>query len=227
LCGGGAEPLPLDQLKLMFDESDLLPISGLQHLVFCERQWALIHLESAWAENRLTAEGDELHVKTDSGLSGTVGEMVVARSLDLRCLRLGVSGRADVVEFHGSDRVPFPVEYKHGKSKRIDCDRVQLCAQALCLEEMTGKAVPEGALFYATPRRREHVEFTTELRATTEAAVARMHELWREGRTPPPVKTPGCKSCSLLDLCQPDALECRNSASRYVRRLLAELDRET
>ena len=194
--------------------------------MFCERQWGLIHLESAWAANRLTAEGDELHVKTDSGLSGTVGEIVVARSLDLRCLRLGLSGRADVVEFQGAGRVPFPVEYKHGKSKRIDCDRVQLCAQALCLEEMTGKTVPSGALFYATPRRRENVEFTAELRATTEAAAARMHELWREGQTPPPVKTPGCKSCSLLDLCQPDALESKSAASRYVRRLLADLDRE-
>ena len=138
-----------------------------------------------------------------------------------------VSGRADVVEFQGAERVPFPVEYKHGKSKLADCDRVQLCAQALCLEEMTGKTVPRGALFYATPRRRENVEFTVELRATTEAAAARMHELWQEGRTPPPVKTPGCKSCSLLDLCQPDALESKNAASRYVRRLLADLDRET
>jgi CRISPR-associated exonuclease Cas4 len=211
----------------MFDESDLLPISGLQHLLFCERQWGLIHLESAWAANRLTAEGDELHVKTDSGLSGTVGEIVVARSLDLRCLRLGLSGRADVVEFHGAERIPFPVEYKHGKSKRADCDRVQLCAQALCLEEMTGKAVPCGALFYATPRRRESVEFTAELRVTTEAAAARMHALWREGLTPPPVKFPGCKSCSLLDLCQPDALGSKTAASSYVRHLLADIDRET
>jgi CRISPR-associated exonuclease Cas4 len=211
----------------VYSEDDLLSISGLQHLVFCERQWGLIHLEAAWAENRLTAEGDELHVKTDSGLSGTVGEIVVARSLDLRCLRLGLSGRADVVEFHGAERVPFPVEYKHGKSKLADCDRVQLCAQALCLEEMTGKTVPHGALFYATPRRRESVEFTVELRATTEAAAARMHALWNEGRTPAPAKFRGCKSCSLLDLCQPDALESKSAGSRYVRRLLAELDRET
>lgn len=210
-----------------YSEDELLSISALQHLVFCERQWALIHLESAWAANRLTAEGDELHVKTDSGLSGTVGEIVVARSLDLRCLRLGLSGRADVVEFHGTGRVPFPVEYKHGKSKATDCDRVQLCAQALCLEEMTGQAVPRGALFYATPRRRENVEFTPAMRATTEAAAARMHELWSEGQTPPPVKIPGCKSCSLLDLCQPDALASKSAASRYVQRLLADLDRET
>lgn len=223
----GAKLPPLLWLDPMFDESDLLPISGLQHLLFCERQWGLIHLESAWAANRLTAEGDELHAKTDSGLSGTVGENVVARSLDLRCLRLGLSGRADVVEFHGADGIPFSVEYKHGKSKRIDCDRVQLCAQALCLEEMTGKAIPQGALFYATPRRRESVEFSAELRATTEAAAARMHALWKEGRTPAPVKFPGCKSCSLLDLCQPDALGSKTAASSYVRRVLAELDRET
>jgi CRISPR-associated exonuclease Cas4 len=131
------------------------------------------------------------------------------------------------VEFHGAERIPFPVEYKHGKSKRADCDRVQLCAQALCLEEMTGKAVPCGALFYATPRRRESVEFTAELRVTTEAAAARMHALWREGLTPPPVKFPGCKSCSLLDLCQPDALGSKTAASSYVRHLLADIDRET
>jgi CRISPR-associated exonuclease Cas4 len=216
----------LKSMASVYCEDDLLPISGLQHLLFCERQWGLIHLESAWAANRLTAQGDELHAKTDSGLSGTVGEIVVARSLDLRCLRLGLSGRADVVEFHGTDRIPFPVEYKHGKSKRIDCDRVQLCAQAICLEEMTGKTVPQGALFYATPRRRESVEFTAELRATTEAAAARMHSLWKEGRTPAPVKFPGCKSCSLLDLCQPGALGSKTAASSYVRRLLVELDRE-
>ena len=202
----------------MFDESDLLPISGLQHLLFCERQWGLIHLESAWAANRLTAEGDELHSKTDSGLSGTVGEIVVARSLDLRCLRLGLSGRADVVEFHGAERIPFPVEYKHGKSKRADCDRVQLCAQALCLEEMLDVDVPAGAVYDGTAKRRSPVRFDAELRGMTVALAARMHDLYRTGITPQAVFKKGCLGCSLKDDCFPEALAGAGLMEAYYRK---------
>lgn len=135
----------------MFSEDTLLPISALQHLLFCERQCALIHIEGLWAENRLTVEGQHLHRKAHEGPDETRGDLRVVRGLALRSLRLGLIGKADVVEFQSDERSdgprrPFPVEYKRGKPKSHEADRVQLCAQALCLEEMLAVAVPEGAI---------------------------------------------------------------------------------
>src|SRR5690349_8252356 len=139
------------------EEDDLLPIAALQHFVFCPRQCALIHVERQWAENRLTAEGQLLHARVQSGETTTRGALRVLRGLPLVSRRLGLTGYADVVEIRRDKdgEQAFPIEYKRGKSKPHDADRVQLCAQALCIEEMTGLPVPEGALFYGTPRRRE------------------------------------------------------------------------
>src|SRR6266542_4457015 len=145
----------------MYAEDDLLPLSALQHLIFCERQCALIHIEQIWADNVLTVEGTFLHERTDSAAMESRASVRIARGLALHSLRLGLSGKADVVEFHraGDDRpgttlpgvsgrwVPVPVEYKRGKPKQDDSDRVQLCAQAVCLEEMLAVSVPSGALF--------------------------------------------------------------------------------
>lgn len=207
----------------MFSEDELQQLSALQHLVFCERQCALIHIEQAWAENRQTAEGKLLHERADEPGGESRGDVRVVRALAIRSLRLGLSGRADVVEFHrlpprtegGVEGAPlpsragrwqpFPVEYKRGKPKRHRADEVQLCAQALCLEEMLSLTVPAGALYYGRRRRRYAVEFDEELRGITEGAVRRLHEMMAAGVTPPAVHEPKCDQCSLLDLCLPGA----------------------
>ncbi len=194
-----------------------LPISGLQHLAFCPRQWALIHLEQAWAENRLTAEGRLLHERADLPGASQRHDLRTVRGLALASVRLQLHGRADVVEFRPE---PYPVEYKRGKRKPSDCDLVQLCAQAICLEEMLGQSVPHGAIFYGEPRRRVVVAFTPELRARTEALAATMHRLHAAGETPAAQPGPHCRSCSLEHLCLPAVTA---SASVAARCLAAQL----
>jgi len=200
----------------MEDEDDLLPISALQHLVFCPRQCALIHIERAWAENRLTAEGALLHARVQSGASTTRGALRVLRALPLVSRRLGLTGYADVVEIHraeGGGERAFPVEYKRGTTKAHDADRVQLCAQALCIEEMMGLPVIDGALFYGTPRRREAVVFDTALRQRTEGLVTELHDLIERGVLPPPRYGAHCRSCSLVDVCRPTFYGGRSAAA--------------
>lgn len=219
----------------MFSEDDLLPLSGLQHLVFCERQWALIHIEQLWAENRLTAQGRVLHERAhESGGESRPG-LRVARGLRLRSLRLGLSGQADVVEFHATAagvRVsgeeglwrPFPIEYKRGRPKPDRCDEVQLCAQALCLEEMFESPITAGALYYGTPRRRLEVPFDASLRAETEGLAARMHQLYGVRATPRAIYLPKCDNCSLIALCMPRTLAKPQGVARYLARALAAGD---
>lgn len=212
------------QPSLLFADppDDALPISGLQHLAFCPRQWALIHLEQAWAENRLTAEGRLLHERAD--LPGQVRrrDLRMVRGLDLASRHLRLTGRADVVEFRPE---PFPVEYKRGKRKPTDCDLVQLCAQALCLEEMLGASIPAGAIFYGEPRRRLEILFTPELRARTESLTLTMHRLYTQRETPPAQPGPHCRSCSLENICLPIATASSTVQQRWQaaqRRLLQE-----
>ena len=221
----------------MFSDDDLLPLSGLQHMAFCERQWALIHIEQQWEENPLTAEGRVLHERVHESGSESRKTLVVVRGLPLHSFRLGISGQADAVEFRATQSddaagvvlegrsgrwLPSPVEYKRGKPKRQICDLAQVCAQALCLEEMFGITIPGGALFYDTPRRRQEVAFTTELRGQTERLCARMQDLHGRRETPPPVYTRGCESCSLKNVCLPRTL----AAGRDVRAYLAGAIRE-
>jgi CRISPR-associated exonuclease Cas4 len=188
-------------------EDALIPLSALQHQLFCPRQCALIHVEGLWAEDGATAEGRILHERVDAGRPETRPGVRVARGLQLRSLALGVAGKADVVEFAGSPPRPYPVEYKRGKPKAHRADEVQLCAQAICLEEMFGATVPEGALFYGATRRRQSVRFDGELRALTSEIAAAARAMIASGRTPPPVRTPACRRCSLEALCQPARLE--------------------
>ncbi|MGD9919436.1 MAG: CRISPR-associated protein Cas4 [Paenirhodobacter sp.] len=188
--------------------SDPIPLSAVQHAVYCLRQAALIHLERLWAENRFTAEGDVLHAVADKG--GTRRARGVRRvlSLPLASERLNLSGIADLVEFipGSGGETPFPVEYKRGRPKLHRADEAQLCAQALCLEEMTGRPVPEGALYYAQTKRRVTVPFDADLRALTEATVADLAALFTAGRTPPPTEHRArCKACSLIELCRPES----------------------
>lgn len=208
-----------------YGEDDLLPLSALQHLIFCERQCALIHVEGLWLENRLTVEGKHLHERADAGGHDTRGAVRTARGLALRSLRLGLVGKADIVEFHATgsalpDRV-VPVEYKRGRPKENDADRVQLCAQAMCLEEMLGVAVPDGALYYGTPRRRTDVPMDPALRQSTERAAERLHALVRSRTTPPAEREAKCDSCSLLPRCLPRPPGRRRSASQFVTQAIA------
>lgn len=186
------------------DQDGLAPLSALQHLVYCPRQCALIHLEQVWAENRWTAEGRLLHERVDEIGSETRGTLRIGRGVTLVSRRLGLGGRADVVEFRRRPDglwQPFPVEYKRGKTKTHDADRVQLCAQALCLEEMLGVPVPDGALFYGQPRRREPVAFDPPLRQRTEALATELHRLLAADRLPPPAADERCARCSLAEPC--------------------------
>jgi len=209
-----------------FAESDLLPISALQHLIYCERQCALIHNERLWAENRLTVEGRQLHEKTHDPRRGETRPGVrVTRGLPLRSFRLGLIGQADVVEFHQPAGAVLPIEYKRGRPKKHDADRVQLCAQAMCLEEMLGLAapIPAGRLFYDQTRRRADVPFDQPLRDRTTAAIHRLHELVRTGITPPArYDKQTCDRCSLLSLCMPRQLQPRRTAARVFETSLAQ-----
>ncbi len=205
-----------------FAEGQFLPISALQHLLFCERQCALIHLEGLWVDNRLTAEGRLLHKKVHDRGDELRGSARLVRGLELTSQRLGLYGIADVVEF--IDRAPpTPIEYKRGRPKTYKADTVQLCAQAFCLEEMLGQNVPEGAIFYGKTRRRLAVAFDAKLRAATEAAAERLHSLIRGGVTPKAQREPKCDRCSLLGLCMPDLLRPRATAGRYLQMTVAEL----
>jgi CRISPR-associated exonuclease Cas4 len=215
----------------LFTEDDLLPLSGLQHLLFCERQWALIHIEQQWAENRLTQEGRVLHERVHESGTEARPDLVTARGLRIRSLRLGLSGEADVVEFHRLEEesraavqlegrtgwwAPFPVEYKRGKPKRDAWDEVQLCAQGLCLEEMFGIAIEGGALFYGTNRRRTQVEFDAGLRSQTETLANRMHALYAAGKTPTAEYAKKCENCSLIERCMPRMSTRRRDVARYL-----------
>lgn len=200
----------------MYPEADLLPLSALQHLLYCERQCALIHIEQIWTENRFTAEGRLAHEKVHSAGQEVRDGVRTVRDLTLRSLRLGLVGKTDVVEFR--DGVPYPVEHKRGRDKANDCDRVQLCAQALCLEEMLGITVPEGAIFYGQPRRRTVVPLDATLRQKTEEAAARLHALFDARVTPPAVyDKQKCEPCSLLNECQPRA---GGNVTRYLQEAL-------
>jgi CRISPR-associated exonuclease Cas4 len=202
-----------------YTEDDLLPLSSLQHMVFCERQCALIHLEDVWLENRFTAEGRILHERVHEQEGESRGGVRIDRGLPLRSLRLGLIGVADVVEFHAlpdGGWLPFPVEYKRGKPKPDRCDEVQLCAQAICLEEMMGLEVPQGAVFYGKIRRRHDVVFDRPLREETENTATRVHALMSSGITPRPIYEKKCKQCSLVDICLPKLLGRNRNVSRYL-----------
>jgi len=204
---------------------DLLMISALQHYAFCPRQCALIHIEQTWQESGRTAEGRILHERVHDEGRESRGDVRIDYGVSLRSLRLGLIGKADVVEFHrrpDGSWLPFPVEYKRGKPKADDCDKVQLCAQAICLEEMLSVAIPEGALFYGQTRRRLDVVFDEALRRETEETAQRAHDLIASGRTPPPVYEKRCESCSLMADCLPKTIQKRRSVKSYLTRILGE-----
>jgi CRISPR-associated exonuclease Cas4 len=218
----------------MYSEEDLLPLSGLQHLAFCERRWALIHLEQQWEENLFTAEGKLLHEKAHSAEIESRPEVLVRRTLPLRSFRLGITGQADIVEFLPCDDPepgvpmprrkglwkPYPVEYKRTRDQHGSVAyRIQLCAQALCLEEMLQVPIPAGAVFDGKAKRREVVNFDEQLRQEVERLAARMHQILQSGKTPQAIYAKKCEGCSMKPVCLPSIVE-STSASRYLNRAI-------
>ena len=188
----------------MYSDDDLLPLSGLQHMAFCERQWALIHVEGLWEESSDTLRGRFFHERVDTAGYSCRAGVRAERNVRLVSHRLGIYGVADIVEYHPEGDVPvMPVEYKVGKPKVEDWDRLQVCAQALCLEEMEGARIDAGVLFYGETRRREDVEITRELRERVASLAQRMHELFAQGLTPMGENSGKCNRCSLQNECLP------------------------
>jgi CRISPR-associated exonuclease Cas4 len=206
-----------------YSEDDLIMISALQHIAFCERQCALIHIEQIWSESGLTAEGHIMHERVHEQDRESRRNIRIEYGLPLRSLRLGLIGKADVVEFHRVNKntwQPFPVEYKRGKPKLDHCDLIQLCAQAMCLEEMLSISILKGAIFYGRTRRRLDVTFDDALRKETEEAAEKAHRLIVSGKTPPPVYEKRCKSCSLIRECMPKTAGKKSLVKHYLARMV-------
>ncbi len=201
-------------------EDALIPLSALQHYLYCPRQCALIHVEQQWAEDGATAEGKLLHTRVDTAGPDRRRGVKTVRGLAIRSLALGVVGKADAVEFHFT--APLPIEYKRGRPKSHRADEVQLCAQALCLEEMFDTEIPEGALFYGELRRRVSVPFDATLRTLTTSVAQAARAMIAAGTTPPPIFQPGCKRCSLSALCQPERLAKPPRVEAWLARQLAD-----
>lgn len=202
-------------------EADLVPLSALQHYLYCPRQCALIHVEQQWAENRFTAEGRVLHEKTHTPGAESRHGVKTVRSMPVRSFRVGVSGIADVVELHrnGGRVRPYPIEYKRGRPKAHRADEVQLCAQAMALEEMFETGVPDGALFYGKTRRRQDIAFDADLRALTTRIAHETRALILGGETPAPMyERKKCDACSLLALCQPKRLMRHTDIAQWISR---------
>lgn len=216
-------------MKSEYTVDELLPLSGIQHFYFCRRQWALIHVERQWQENSLTAEGRAMHKNADDPFFSEMREgKIIARSMPVSSYSLGLSGICDVVEFipspqgvqlphHPEKYLPVPIEYKHGKEKRDACDEVQLCAQAICLEEMLSVDIPIGYFFYGEIRHRVEVIFTAELRDLVKHVSQEMHQYFERGYTPQVKPSKACLSCSLQDICLPTLQKKTISASKYIR----------
>lgn len=210
-----------------YREEDFLLLSGIQHFSFCRRQWALIHIEQQWKENLKTVEGNIVHENChDEHFFEKRGDLLITRGIRIFSRIMGVTGQCDVVEFYKSEEgcllhgyggywLPYPVEYKRGKSKSIDADRLQLCGQAMCLEEMLGTTINKGAIYYHESNRREEVQLTDSLRKKVKDLLAEMHEYYSRGYTPVVKAKSGCASCSLKEICMPVICKKINVDSYY------------
>lgn len=217
-----------------YSEDDMLMLSALQHLVFCERQCALIHIEQQWQENRLTVLGSQMHEKVHSVENENRTDIRIVRGLRLVSHKLGLVGQADVIEYHATEKsnnsvklnnvkgwwMPYPVEYKRGRPKKDNSDKVQVCAQALCLEEMSDISISKGALYYGKNRRRQEIFFDNTLRQETINAAKRLHELISSRVTPKPVYAPKCERCSFLDVCLPKTMGKEYSVDNYLSNMI-------
>lgn len=219
----------------MNDDGDFLLLSGIEHFIYCRRQWALIHVERQWQENSLTLEGNYLHERVhDADFTEKRGSVLLSRGMPVRSAELRVTGSCDMVEMtEDPSGVPiqgregrwrlYPVEYKRGRADKGGSAAMQLCAQAMCLEEMFVTYIPEGAVYSAAEHRRHTVAFTSDMRDKVRATVSEMRQYFDRGYTPKSKKKPGCKSCSLREICQVDLLH-GGSALDYFKHMLAEED---
>ena len=220
----------------MHTEDEMLMLSGIQHFMFCPRQWALIHIEQQWAENKLTTEGQILHRNVDNPFYRQKnGDVITLRSLHIASKQLGLYGITDAVELIPADSSenaithnrykgywkPYPIEYKRGRQKPDERDEVQLTAQAMCLEEMYGIRIPSGAIYYDEVKHRETILFSDSLRRTTIQCAKQMHEVFHSGTLPRATKQPSCKNCSLVDICMPEVSNC-TLARTYLSKNLYE-----
>ena len=213
-----------------YEEDDFLQLSGVQHYFFCRRQWALIHIEGLWAENEKTVDGQFFHKRAhDSAAREKRGDLLIVRGMYIHSRELGLSGQCDIVEFHKNPEgislngeeglwLPFPIEYKRGKEKPGDSDLAQLCAQAMCLEEMYCCQIPRGGIYYGERRHRLDVELTVSLRLAVKKAVPEMHSLMKKGYTPKVKTKKSCNSCSLQELCLPTLMN-HESVDAYLKRV--------
>lgn len=208
----------------MYADEDLIMISALQHYVFCPRQCALIHIEQQWEENVYTIQGELLHKRVHSEGSEKRSKKKKEFGMPIRSLELGITGKTDAIEYTEEGYIRL-VEYKRGRPKKGGMDETQLCAQALCIEEMTGKSVRDGALYYGKKKRRKEVPFTDELRGGTVEQIEELHRFIHEGITPPPVYQPGkCSRCSLKYLCLPQKMDRKQTVNAYLSRMIREND---
>ena len=217
----------------MYIEDEFLQLSGIQHYAFCRRQWALAYLELQWAENLRTVEGHIFHEHAhDSSVAEKRGDLIVSRAMPIHSFELGISGECDIVELHRDENGVFipkyndsfrviPVEYKHGHPKENDIDALQLCGQALCLEEMLCTEIPFGYIYYGETRHRQKIEITAALREKTKKLISEMHDLSRRGITPKAKRTKSCNACSLNNICLP-GLAGRQSVSDYIASAIKE-----
>ena len=236
-------PMPKGEVST-HSEDNLVMISALQHYVFCRRQCALIHLEQVWSENYLTASGRVLHDSVDKRGSETRRDVRLATAVRLTSRRLGLTGVADMLEFHQMEGecnamgvriaaplrgltklwAPFPVEYKRGKPKPHRADEVQLCAQAMCLEEMLKVSIPSGAIFYGQTRRRMDVAFDDVLRQLVSVITEGVHQMIASGVTPAAEYGKHCEACSLIDICRPKTVSSGKSARRWLEKIVEETE---
>jgi CRISPR-associated exonuclease Cas4 len=206
----------------MYTEDDLLSISGLQHISYCKRQCALIYIEQLWSDNFFTAKGTVMHdnVHTEKGKSKK--GVVIDTNIYIKSYKLGLIGKSDVVEFHKYENklVPFPIEYKSGKAKSDNVDKVQLCAQAMCLEEMMNIAIEKGAIFYGKTRKYLNVEFDKSLREETSFLAEEFHDLVSIKETPKPQYSKKCDNCSFKELCLPEIFSKQKSVKKYLEDIM-------
>lgn len=210
-----------------YNEEDFLMLSGIQHFCFCQRQWALIHIDMLWEENLRTVEGEIMHEKChDNSIVESRKNVIISRGMPIFSRRLGISGECDVVEFIKDDNgisingkeglyKVYPVEYKRGKPKNDDSDILQLCAQAICLEEMLVCQIEEGALFYGETKRRQKITFTNEIRSKVEKNIELMHHYTKNSHIPKVKPTKSCNACSLKNLCLPKLLK-KQDTQKYI-----------
>lgn len=224
-----------------YDENELLSLSGIQHFAFCQRQWALIHIEQQWAENLKTTLGKQLHERVDNpNFFESRGDILISRSLPLVSYALGFYGIADVVEFHATDSgimlngrkeiyQPIPIEYKRGKPKEDEIDKVQLCLQAMCIEEMLMTKIDYGYFYYGETKHRYKVVLDENLRETVTSYAQEMHKMYEQKYTPKPKvksKNKACKSCSLIDICMPSLNIAKQSVRKYIESYIDEVENE-